>query len=127
MAIRVLIVDDHSFFRQTLRSYLESAGAAEVIGEAADGEEAIDSVERLHPQIVIMDVNMPRLDGIKASEMIKKRSPNLPLILYTLNNPDIYLSRSDLRADACLSKDRLFEELLTIIEGFSTRPKDSEK
>jgi two-component system NarL family response regulator len=122
MAIRALIVDDHSFFRQTLRCYLEGAGAAEVIGEAADGEEALECVERLHPQLVIMDINMPRLSGIKASEIIKSKSPELPLILYTLNSPDIYLGRSDLHADACLSKDRLFEELLTIIEGFFTKP-----
>jgi hypothetical protein len=65
---------------------------------------------------------MPRLSGIKASEIIKSKSPELPLILYTLNSPDIYLGRSDLHADACLSKDRLFEELLTIIEGFFTKP-----
>src|SRR5262245_51782646 len=112
MTIKVLIVDDHSFFRQTLRKYLEAAGTAEVIGEAADGEEALESVERLRPQMVIMDINMPRLDGIRAGEMIKKKSPDLPLILYTLNSPEIYLSRNNLQADACLSKDRLFDELL---------------
>lgn len=121
MTIKALIVDDHSFFRQTLRSYLEGAGAAEVIGEAADGQEALECVERLHPELVIMDINMPRLNGIKAGEIIKKQSPGLPLILYTLDSPDIYLSRTDLHADACLSKDRLFEELLAIIEGFFTK------
>jgi DNA-binding NarL/FixJ family response regulator len=119
MAITALIVDDHSFFRRTLRSYLEGARTVEVIGEAADGEEALDFIERLHPQLVIMDINMPRLGGIKAGEIIKKNNPDLPLILYTLNSPEIYLSRSDLHADACLSKERLFEELLTVIEGFT--------
>ncbi len=127
MAIKALIVDDHSFFRQTLRSYLEGAGAAEVIGEAADGCEAVEYAERLHPQIVIMDINMPRLNGIKAGEMIKKKSPDLPLILYTLNSPDIYLSRNDIHADACLSKDRLFEELLAIIEKISKKSQEQEK
>jgi DNA-binding NarL/FixJ family response regulator len=127
MTIRALIVDDHSFFRQTLRSYLEGTGVAEVIGEAADGQEALECVERLHPQIVIMDINMPRLNGIKAGEMMKKKSPGLPLILYTLDSPDLYQNRNDLRADACLSKDRLFEELLTIIEGFSTKLREPEE
>jgi len=127
MAIKALIVDDHAFFRQTLRSYLEGAGAAEVIGEAVDGCEALECVERLQPQIVIMDINMPRLNGIKAGEMIKKRTPNLPLILYTLNSPDLYLGRNDLHADACLSKERLFEELLTIIEKISIKSKEQEK
>lgn len=127
MAIKALIVDDHSFFRQTLRSYIEGAGAAEVIGEAADGCEALEQVARLHPQVVIMDINMPKLNGIKAGEMIKKKSPDLPLILYTLNSPDIYLNRDGLHADACLSKDHLFEELLTIIESISTKSQEQEK
>jgi NarL family two-component system response regulator YdfI len=121
MAIKALIVDDHTFFRQTLKSYIEGAGAAEVIGEATDGDEAIECVERLRPQIVIMDINMPRLNGIKACALIKEKSPDLPLILYTMESPDIYLRYGDLQADACLSKDRLFEELLTIIESFSTK------
>jgi DNA-binding NarL/FixJ family response regulator len=121
MAITALIVDDHSFFRRTLRSYLEGARAVEVIGEAADGEEALEFVERLHPQLVIMDINMPRLGGIKAGEIIKKNNPDLPLILYTLHSPEIYLSRNELHADACLSKERLFEELLAVIEGFSIK------
>lgn len=69
-----------------------------------------------------MDINMPVLNGINAGEMIKKKNPDLPLILYTLNSPEIYLSRADLHADACLSKDRLFEELLTIIESFFIKP-----
>lgn len=127
MAIKALIVDDHSFFRQTLKSYLEGAGAAEVIGEAADGCEALEQVARLHPQIVIMDINMPRLNGIKAGEMIKKESPDLPLILYTLNSPDIYLNRNGLHADAYLSKDRLFEELLTIIETIATKTREQNR
>jgi DNA-binding NarL/FixJ family response regulator len=121
MALRILIVDDHSFFRQTLKSYLEGAGVAAIIGEAADGEGAIEAVDCMQPQLVIMDINMPRLNGITACEIIKKRSPDLPLILYTLHSPDLYLCRNDLRADACLSKDRLFDELLTIIEGFSIK------
>ncbi len=127
MAITALIVDDHSFFRRTLRSYLEGARAVEVIGEAADGEEALEFVERLHPQLVIMDINMPRLSGIKAGEIIKKNNPDLPLILYTLHGHQIYLSRNHLCADACLSKERLFEELLAVIEGFSIKSQEMEK
>lgn len=127
MAIKALLVDDHLFFRQTLRSYLEGAGAVEVIGEAGDGEEALECLERIHPQIVIMDINMPRLNGIKAGKMIKEKSPRLSLILYTMENPDVYLSCNDIHADLCLSKDRLFEELLTVIEGLSTETQESEK
>lgn len=68
--IRVLIVDDHQLVRQGLRALLRHAGDIEIVGEAKDGQEAIDLVHQLHPDVVTMDINMPRLDGLRATKQI---------------------------------------------------------
>lgn len=71
--IRVLLVDDHAMVRQGLRTLLESYGDVEIAGEASNGAEAVEMVERLQPSVVVMDINMPIRNGIKATEKIKSR------------------------------------------------------
>ncbi len=66
----MLIADDHQIVRQGLRALLRRADDIEVVGEAVDGQEAIDLVRRLHPDVVTMDINMPRLDGLHATQQI---------------------------------------------------------
>ena len=70
--IRVLLADDHHLVRQGLRSLLERAEDIEVVGEAADGREAIGMVEQLAPAVLVMDLAMPRLSGTQAAERIRK-------------------------------------------------------
>ena len=65
--IRILIVDDHAMFRQVVRSILKPYPNIEVVGEASDGDEAVDNVGRLKPAIVLMDVNMQKMDGVTAA------------------------------------------------------------
>lgn len=72
METRILIADDHRIVRQGVRTLLESQGGFSVVGEAADGEEAIDAAEALAPDVVLMDVCMPRLSGIEATRRIAK-------------------------------------------------------
>lgn len=69
--IRVLIVDDHVMVRQGLRAVLQSYPNIDVVGEAGNGEEALSSVAKLQPTIVVMDISMPSLDGIGATRLIK--------------------------------------------------------
>ena len=81
--ISVLIVDDHAVVRRGLRSFLELQDDVEVVGEAADGEGAVDAVERLLPDVVLMDLVMPRMDGIEAIRRIREVSPSTKVIVLT--------------------------------------------
>jgi two-component system, NarL family, response regulator LiaR len=73
--IRVLIADDHAVVRRGLRSFLELQEDLEVVGEAADGQEALEAVERLEPDVVLIDLVMPRVDGIEAIRGLRERVP----------------------------------------------------
>jgi DNA-binding NarL/FixJ family response regulator len=79
-AIRVLIVDDDSLVRQLLTQILTAYADIEVVGQAATGDEAISSVERVQPNIVIMDIRMPRMDGVAATREITLRYPQVKVI-----------------------------------------------
>jgi YesN/AraC family two-component response regulator len=63
----ILIADDHELFRRTLRSFIESHSEHRICGEAGDGVEAVEKVRQLRPQVVLMDINMPRMDGLEAT------------------------------------------------------------
>src|SRR5512134_1066451 len=79
-ATRVLLVDDESLVRRILKQILGGHPDMELVGEAANGEEAIAAVERLQPDIVVMDIRMPALDGIAAAREIKLRYPGVKII-----------------------------------------------
>jgi NarL family two-component system response regulator LiaR len=81
--IRVLIADDHAVVRQGLRTFLDLQDEIEVVAEAADGEEAIGAVERLRPDVVLMDLVMPRVDGVEAIRRIRELSPATRVIVLT--------------------------------------------
>jgi NarL family two-component system response regulator LiaR len=82
-SIRVLVVDDHAVVREGLRTFLELQDGIEVAGEAADGEEAIELAERLRPDVVLMDLVMPALDGLGAMRALRDRVPNARVIVLT--------------------------------------------
>src|SRR5438477_7670302 len=81
---RLLVADDRSRTRRALRAVLSTQPEIELIGEAADGEEAIAAVERLRPDLVILDIRMPRLDGIAATARIKARWPAVRVVAHSL-------------------------------------------
>jgi DNA-binding NarL/FixJ family response regulator len=81
--IRVLLVDDHAVVREGLRAVLELDGGIAVAGEAADGEEALDAAERLRPDVVLMDLAMPRRDGVSAMRELRRRLPATRVIVLT--------------------------------------------
>jgi DNA-binding NarL/FixJ family response regulator len=83
--MRVLIVDDHPVTRDGLRTAFNMADEIEVVGEAASGEEALDSVAQNSPDIVFMDVRMPGMNGIQATRLIKERHPETKVILFTID------------------------------------------
>ncbi|MGZ4400761.1 MAG: response regulator [Gaiellaceae bacterium] len=81
--IRVLVVDDHAVVREGLRTFLELQDGIEVAGEAADGAEAIDVAERIQPDVVLMDLVMPRLDGLAAMRALRERLPQIRVVVLT--------------------------------------------
>jgi two-component system, NarL family, response regulator LiaR len=83
VSIRVAIADDHAVVRQGLRTFLELQDDMEVVGEASDGDEAVDLVERTAPDVVLLDLVMPRVDGIEATRRIRERSPATRILVLT--------------------------------------------
>jgi DNA-binding NarL/FixJ family response regulator len=79
-SIRVLLVDDHFLVRQGLRKYLSHHLDIELVGEATDGEEAVKLTDLLKPDVVVMDIHMPRMNGIEATESIMRKHPHLQVI-----------------------------------------------
>ena len=111
--MRILIVDDHPITRDGLRQALTTAEDVEVVGEAATGEEAVDAVREMNPEVVFMDVRMPGIGGIEATRLIKAEHPDVKVILFTIEE-----SRSSI-ADAIsagisgyLLKDASVDELV---------------
>lgn len=110
--IRVLVVDDQELVRAGLRTILESGGDISVVGEAADGVAAIDAAERLHPDVVLMDIRMPRMDGVEAT----RRMTGTRVVMLTTFDHDEYVVEA-LRAGASgfLVKDAPSAELLRAV------------
>lgn len=88
--MRVLIADDHELMREGLRALLESHQDIEVIGEATNGQEAIDQVATLQPDIVLMDISMPVMNGLDATRTIKETNPSVKILILTMHEGEAY-------------------------------------
>ena len=114
--VRVLLVDDHTLLRQGLRSVLDEYDDIEIVGEAADGEQAVTLAKSLHPDIVIMDVNMPGLDGIEATRQLKRERPDILVIgLSVDSSKQVEDVMRGAGAVSFLTKDAAIEQLHEII------------
>ncbi len=110
--IRVLIVEDHPEIRLVIRSVLKRYPNLQVVGEAGDGAEGVQCVERLHPSLVLMDVNMPRMNGVESTRRIKDRYPAMVIVGLTVNDEPSTLALMQ-QAGACtiVNKERIFEDI----------------
>jgi DNA-binding NarL/FixJ family response regulator len=114
--IRALIIDDEALVRAGLRMILESADDITVVGEAADGAEAVEAVERSHPDVVLMDIRMPRLDGLAATVALRERGAKPPVVILTTFDLDDYVFRAlQAGADGFLLKDTPPLELIQAV------------
>jgi len=116
--IRIVLAEDHTILREGLRALLSADPKFQIVGEAADGREAVRSVEKLGPDLVMMDLSMPRMTGMDAIREIKKRYPETKVIALTVHKTEEYL-RTTLQAgaDAYVLKDATHDELLMAIEN----------
>ncbi|HEY3109005.1 MAG TPA: response regulator transcription factor [Chloroflexota bacterium] len=93
MAIRVLLADDHTLVREGIRMCLEAIGEIAVVGEAADGKEAVELALSLEPDVVLMDISMPILSGIEATAQIKKSRPTIQVVGLSMYDNEEYVTR----------------------------------
>jgi DNA-binding NarL/FixJ family response regulator len=122
MAVRILLVDDHPIVRQGLRTLLQGRGDWEVVGEASDGVEALEKVTDLHPDVVVLDVTMPRMNGLEACRMIqRKHKDDGPEVLFVTQHDSPQMMREALDAGArgYVVKSNAARDLLEAVESVS--------
>jgi DNA-binding NarL/FixJ family response regulator len=120
--IRVLIVDDHLLFAQAVEAVLAAEQELEVVGHAADGAAAVELAEKLNPDVVLMDIAMPVMDGIEAAERIRAAKPGACVIMLTGSNAGADVDRSrKAGAVAYVTKDRIADDLVDLIRDAAAR------
>jgi DNA-binding NarL/FixJ family response regulator len=103
--IKVLIADDHRDFRKVVHDFLDRLPNVSVVGEATDGDEAIKKVEKLFPDVVLMDISMPLMNGIEATRIIKQRWPATKVLIATNHDDPMYRKQAlEARADGFILK-----------------------
>jgi two-component system response regulator NreC len=116
--ISIFLADDHTIVRQGLAKLIEAEPNLKVIGEAENGRQAVSKVERLNPDIVIMDIAMPLLNGIEATRQIKKLSPQTKVIILSMHSHDRYISELiSIGASGYLLKDSTGGEIVKAISA----------
>lgn len=121
--ITVLLVDDHSLVRKAIRKIIDRQQGMTVVGEAAGGEEAIRLSRRTSPDIILMDVNMPGIDGIETTRRIIAEMPGIRIIGLSTNDKKIVVDKmKSAGASAYLSKDDAFDSLIDTIRNVAAAP-----
>ncbi len=116
--IKVILADDHAILRQGLRSLLAHEERLEIIAEASDGREAIQLAEEMHPDVIIMDIAMPGLNGLEATRQIRKRNPEIKVIMLSMHAEDIYVIQAlQAGAHAYVHKKAVFQEMMLAINA----------
>lgn len=115
--MRIIIVDDHGIVREGLKSLLQNQPEMEVVGEGQDGQVAVELVKELLPDIVIMDMSMPNLNGIEATRLILQHSPYTKVVILSMHS-DRHIVKETLEAGASayVVKSNIFEEMLRALE-----------
>jgi DNA-binding NarL/FixJ family response regulator len=113
--LKVLLADDHDNFRRILSAFLKAQKGIEVVGEAIDGQEAVEKAERLHPDLVLMDIHMPRQNGIEATKVIKNRLPATKVFVLSMDPSEFYKKNTQEFADGFIAKSSMKSALLSVL------------
>ncbi len=122
MAVRILLVDDHPIVRQGLRTLLEGRSGWEVVGEASDGVEALEKIDNLQPDVVVLDVTMPRMNGLEACRLIQRnrKTSSLEVLFVTQHDsPQMMREALDAGARGYVVKSNAARDLLEAVEAVS--------
>ncbi|MDP9169884.1 MAG: response regulator transcription factor [Acidobacteriota bacterium] len=116
--IRIVLADDHTVIRSGLRALLERQSSLEVVGEAADGHEAVELAGKLSPDVVVVDIAMPRLNGLDAAQQITTKFPKVAVVVLSMHSDEGYIARA-LKAGArgYLLKDSAEADLIMAIQA----------
>jgi DNA-binding NarL/FixJ family response regulator len=107
-SFKVLIADDHRDFRRVVHDFLDQLPNVFVVGEAVDGDDALHKVEKLFPDVVLMDISMPLMNGIEATRAIKQRWPDTKVLIATTHDDPIYRKQAiDAQADGFILKSSM--------------------
>jgi DNA-binding NarL/FixJ family response regulator len=116
--IRILIADDHLIIREGLMTLLQSTGKFEVVGQATNGQEAIDQTKKLLPDVALIDVQMPKVSGIEATYQITRQSPLTRVVILSTFDQDEYIYQGiQAGAKGYLLKDTSLDELVNVIQA----------
>jgi DNA-binding NarL/FixJ family response regulator len=114
--LKIVLADDHEHFRRLLSSFLRLQEGVEVIGEAVDGEDVLVQTERKEPDLVLMDLEMPKRDGFEATREIKRRWPKTRVIVLSAYSSDVYRRAArEYLADGFIDKNAMKEALLAVL------------
>ncbi len=124
MSVKIVVVDEHKILREGLSTLIAKQPDMEIVGEAKDGREALQLLEKLLPDLILMDVTMPNLNGIEATRKIKAKNPNIEIIALSLHSDRRYvLGMIDAGASGYLLKECAFEELVRAINTVMSKKK----
>lgn len=116
MTLRVLVVDDHPAFRRALTSALNMIKGIEVAGEAAGGQEATERARQDDPDLILMDLSMPDVDGIEAMRKIHREKPDLPVVILTAHaDPGVEKEAREAGASGFLAKGTALEDIVIVL------------
>jgi DNA-binding NarL/FixJ family response regulator len=116
VSIRLLIADDHALVRSGLRSMLQREPGVEIVGEAQNGREAVELCRSLEPDLILMDVRMPEMDGLEATRAIKQECPGTGVLMVTMHeNRDYMLEATKAGAAGYVLKDASRNELISAV------------
>ena len=117
MTTRIMLVDDHAMMRAGIERLIVSRTDMEVVGQAENGRIAVELAAELNPDVIIMDVSMPEMDGIEATRLIKSRNPNTKIIALSLfDKPEYVTGMIDAGASGYVCKNNVVEELIGAIQ-----------
>jgi DNA-binding NarL/FixJ family response regulator len=120
MTIRILVVDDHPIVRQGLKTLLEGHSGWQVVGEASDGAEAVEKAKDLHPDVMVLDVTMPRMNGLEACRLLRRQSPDLEILFVTQHDsPQMMREALEAGARGYVVKSNAARDLLAAVEAVS--------